>query len=84
MDVLHVLGCHPYPFLALAQNGPYGTYLIFGPKGGAEQSHRVQKLNPLALVPVGAAPGNIFHLPGVDHARLQPALVQDFIQRNPV
>jgi hypothetical protein len=84
MHVLHVLCRHLDQLLAVAHDGTYGTDLIFGPEGSTQQSHRVQELNPLAFMPVGAAAGNILHVPGIDDARPETSLVEDFVQWNPV
>jgi hypothetical protein len=68
----------------MAQDGTHRTDPIFGPERGAQQSHRVQELNPLALVPVGAAARNVLHVPGVDDAGPETSPVEDLVQRNPV
>ena len=44
----------------------------------------MQKLNPLAFVPVCAPPRNVFHATGVHQARLDPVLLQHIVGRNPV
>src|ERR1035437_4978315 len=44
----------------------------------------MQKLDPLAFVPVRAPPRYVFHATGVHQARLDPVLLQHIVGRNPV
>jgi hypothetical protein len=78
VHVLDVLGRHLHQLLSMAHNGAHGAHWVLRPESGAQQAHRMQKLNPLALMPVGAASRYVLHVARVDHAGLQTAAIQDF------
>jgi hypothetical protein len=83
LHVLHVLDCHLYQLTPMPDDGSYGAYVRFGPEGGAQQSHRVQVLQPLAFMPVGSPSRNVFHVARIGQARLDSMRFQNVVQRNP-
>src|SRR6266568_4004156 len=83
VHVLHVLDRHLYQLTPMPDDGSYGAYLRFGPKGGAQQSHRVQVLQPLAFMPVGPPSRNVFHVVRIGQARSDSMRFQNVVQRNP-
>ncbi len=56
---------------------------IAAPINGAQQSHRMQELSPLAFVPIGAASGDILQVAGIYQARPHAAPLENLVQRNP-
>jgi hypothetical protein len=68
----------------MAQDRAHGTDLVLGPESSPQQTHCVQELNPLALVPVSSASRNVLPVPCVDHAGLQSSPVEDFVQSDPI
>jgi len=84
MNMLDMLCGHLHQLLTMAQDGAQCTHLILRPERRAQQSDRVQELDPLTLVPVGSASRNIFHMSGIDHPGLQSAPLENFEQGNPI
>ena len=84
VHVLDMLRGHLHQLLAMAHDGTHRTDLIFGPEGGAQQSHRMKELNPLTLVPVGAAARHVFHVPRIDEAGPETSLLEHLVHRNPI
>jgi hypothetical protein len=79
VHMLHVLDCHLYQIAALPHDGPYGAYFSFGPKGGAQQSHGTQILQPLAFMPVGPSSRNVFHVARIRQARFDSVPFQNVV-----
>jgi len=63
-----------------AQPGDFGL----GPEPGAQQSVFVQASQPLRVAYVGLPPRHMLRVPRVDHHHLEPALFQDFEDRDPL
>ena len=84
VHMLDMLAGHLHQIVAVPHQRPHCAYLAFRPECRSQQSHRMQKLQPLAFVPVGAPPRHIFHAPGVHQTRLHPVLLQHIVERNPV
>ncbi len=84
LHVLHVLDCHLYQLTPMPDDGSYGAYFGFGPKGCAQQSHRVQILQPLAFMPVSPSSRNVFHVTRIRQARLYSVRFQNVVRRNPI
>ena len=55
-----------------------------GPERSVQQAHRMQILQPLAVLHVGFAPGHVFDVTGVDQADLQTARFENLEERHPV
>ncbi len=70
--------------LALTQIGPQRHQRLRRPEGPAQQAIAVQLLQPLAVQHVALAAGNVAHVTGIDQHHLQPAPLQDLVQRNPL
>ena len=82
--MLHMLACHLDQVVAVPHQGTYRTHLAIGTEGRMQQSHRMQMLNPLALVKVGAPARHILHVPRIYQARLDAVLLKHVVHRNPV
>src|SRR6266496_4475612 len=82
--VLNMLAGHLHQIAAVPHQRPYRAYLTVRSKCRAPQSHRMQTLQPLAFVPIGAPPRYVFHATSVHHAGLHPVLLQHIAGRNPV
>ena len=65
VHVLDMLARHLYQFGAVPHHRPYRAHIALRPKCRAQQPHRMQKLQPLAFVPVRAPPRHVFHAAGV-------------------
>jgi hypothetical protein len=62
VHVLHVLTGGHDQLAAVPQHGPNGANVLLGSKQSARLSDRLQELQPLALVPIGAAPRYVLHV----------------------
>ena len=62
----------------------YGADLLLGPIGGAQQSDRMQKLQPLTVRHIGPAARYVLHMPSIDQTDLKAAIFQDLEQWYPV
>jgi hypothetical protein len=84
--LLHVLAlqaAQARQVVALAQIGAQDADVIGRTKGGVEQAEAVQALEPLTVLDVGLAPGNILDRPGIDQKDLPAGPFQDLKGRNP-
>lgn len=63
--------------IAVAQDRAHGADLVGGAGAAARQTHRVQVLQPLAVLHAGHAAGQVFAMPRVDQADLDAGLLQD-------
>jgi hypothetical protein len=70
--------------LALAGHRAHDADLAVWAPGRAQQSKAHELLQPLAVLHVALAPGDVLQLPRIDQPNLQPTLLQDFEHRNPV
>ena len=84
MQVAHAPARAAQERLAMAQDGAHGADLIGGTKAAAQQADGVEVLQPLAVLHVGLAPGQILAMPRVDQADFDPGGVEDLKQRNPI
>ena len=85
--LLHVLNMRrriiqqPLPLPEVgAQPGDFGL----GPEARPQQAVFVQTLQPFRVTDVSFAPRHVLRVPRVDHHHLEPALLQDFEDRDPV
>ena len=69
---------------ALAPVGAGDANLGGGMKGIAQEAVSVQLQQPLTLLHVGLAPGQILRVPGVDEIHVQTARVEDLVEWDPV
>ena len=69
VHVLHVLPGHADQLAPMAQQRAHLTEVGLGPKGGAEEPHGMEILEPLAFVPVGSSTRHVLHVPGIHQAR---------------
>jgi hypothetical protein len=67
VHVLHMFAGHLHQFSSVADDRPQCAYLCFRSKGGAQQTDRVQKLDPLAFMPVHASARHDLHMPRIHH-----------------
>ena len=84
VHVLDVLAGHLHQIPAVPHQRPHRAYISVRSKCGAQQSYRMQKLYPLAFVPVRAPPWHVFHATGIHQTWLDPVLFQHIVGRNPV
>ena len=70
--------------LPLPQIGAQPGHFGLRPEAGTQQAVFVQTLQPLRVADVGFPPRHVLRVPGVDHHHLEPALFEDFEDRNPV
>jgi hypothetical protein len=62
VHVLHVLTGGHDQLTAVPQHGPNSANVLLGSKRSAQESDRVQKLQPWALVPVSAVSRYVLHV----------------------
>ena len=74
--------CHQ--IVAVPHQRTYRAHLAIRPEGRMQQSHRMQMLDPLAFVKIGALARHVFHVPRIHQARLDAVLLQHVVHRNPV
>jgi hypothetical protein len=70
--------------LAVAHEAAHRAHCGRRAKRGVQQAHRVQVLQPLAVLHVGLAGRHVFDVAGVDQTDFQPARFENLKQRHPV
>ena len=68
----------------MAQQRAEGEDRGGGPKTAAQQADTVQLAEPLTVLDVAFAPGDVFDVTGVDEQHLQPARFKNVVDRDPV
>ena len=68
----------------MAENGAHGTDLIDRAEAAAQQADGVEVLQPLAILHIGLATGQVFAMARVDQADFDPRRCQDLEEWNPV
>jgi len=74
----------PHQRIAMTQDRAHGADLVGGPKAAAQQADAVEVLQPLAILHVGLAPGQIFAMARVDQADFEPGGLEDLKERYPI
>lgn len=69
---------------AMTKEGADDANDIRGTKAGIEQPHRVKILEPLAVLDVGLAPGEMLAMTSVDQTDLHTGRIEDLEERNPI
>ena len=84
MHALHVDGRALHQCLPVAQVGPQSR--DGGPRAeaAAQQPHAVQLLQPLAIDDVSLPPGHVLDVARVHKEHVEPARLEDFVERDPV
>jgi len=70
--------------LALPQVGAQSRHLGLRLEAWAQQAVFVQALQPFGVTDVGLAPWDVLGIPGVHQHHLEPTLLQDLVDRDPV
>jgi len=84
---LHVVDVgrgHLHQAFPMPQQRTHGANLLFGTIGGAQQSDRMQELQPLAVRYVSPSARHILYVPRIHQTDLELAVLQNLEQRNPV
>ena len=84
---LHMLGVGGgarHQAIAMAQEGANRADCVGRPEGGPQQPHRVQSLEPLAVLDVARPAGGLRTVAGVHQADRDPARLPALGERNPV
>ena len=68
----------------MAEDRPHGADLVGGPEAAAQQADGVEILQPLAVLHVGLAAGQVFAVARVDEADVQPRRLEDLEERDPI
>ena len=84
LHVLDMLAGHLHQIAVVPHQRPHRAYLSVRSKCRAQQPYRMEKLYPLAFVPVRAPPQHVFHVTGIHQTWLDPVLFQHIVDRNPV
>src|SRR5271166_2958316 len=84
LHVQNVLGGHLQQAATVPPQGTNSTDRLGWPKACPQQSYRVQILDPLAVGYVALASRHTLQIVGVDQIDLEPSLLQDLKQRDPV
>ena len=76
----------PRPFsqqiAAMTSNGAQRTDGLRGPERRAQQTHRMQKLQPLAVQHVGLASRHVFNMPRIDEEDFDPGVILQLATRH--
>jgi hypothetical protein len=70
--------------LAVSQVGAQAREGVARPKAAAQQTVLMQLLEPLRVVDIGRAAGNVSGVPCIDEQHLEPALLQNLVDRDPL
>ena len=70
--------------IAMAQDGAHGADLIHRTEAAAQQADGVEVLEPLAVLHVGLAPGQVFTVARIDQADLDAGGFEDLEERDPI
>src|SRR5271157_2188386 len=84
LHVQDVLGSHLQQAATVPPQGTKGTDRLGWPEARPQQPDRVQILDPLAVGYIALASGHTLQIVRVDQIDLEPALLQDLKQRDPV
>src|SRR5882724_8974406 len=84
LHVQNVLGSHLQQAATVPPQGTKGTDRIRWPEARPQQPDRVQILDPLAVTYVALPSGHTLQIMRIDQIDLEPALLQDLKQRDPV
>src|SRR5215472_12295642 len=79
-----MFGGHLHQLSPVADYRPQGAHLRLRSKGRSQQTHRVQKLDPLTFMPVGASARYVLHMSCIHHTSSDSMGLQDLVNRNPV
>ena len=84
LHMLDVRGTVADQHIPMADESAEGADIIGGAEGALKQAVGVELLDPLAVEDIGLATGNILDVTGVDQEYLKAALVEDFVDGNPI
>src|SRR5215475_13761836 len=84
LHVLHFLRCLTKQILSMSRQSPQGTNLLSRTKGGPQQSHRMEILEPLAITNIGLSTRHIFDVSCIDQTNAYARCFQTLKDRNPI
>jgi hypothetical protein len=84
LHMLDVRGAVADQHASMADEGAEDADIIGGAEGALKQTVSVELLDPLAVENVGLATWDILDMAGVDQENLKTALVEDFVDRDPI
>ena len=70
--------------VAVAHEGAQGEDRPGGAKAAAQEPDTVQLAQPLTVLDIALASGDVFDVPGVDEQHLDPPRLEDVVDRDPV
>jgi hypothetical protein len=84
LHMLNVLARHHDHVVAMPHQRPYGANLAIWPERCMQQAQRMQLLDPLAFMKIGALSRHVFHVPRIHQTWLDSVLLQHVVHRNPI
>src|SRR5712691_11095642 len=84
LHVLHMLTGHLHQIVAVPHERAHGTHFALWTERRMQQAQRVQMLDPLALVEIGAFARHVFHVPRIYQTRLDAMPLHSLIHWHPI
>ena len=84
LDVLRVLTRHLDQTFAVSPKRPDRADFCGWTETGAQQTHGMEILNPLAIGDIALSPRNVSHILRIDEIHFETTAFQNLVKRNPV
>ena len=84
VQMVHALGRALHQALAVAQDGTHRADFIGRTKARAQEPDRVEILQPLAILHIGLAAGQVFAMARIDEHHFQSGGFEDLEERDPI
>jgi hypothetical protein len=84
LHVLDMLAGHLHQIVAVPHQRTHRAHIPIRAERGMQQSHRMQILDPLALMKIRALTRHVLHIPRIHQTRLDAVLLQHVVDGNPI
>src|SRR6056297_552626 len=84
LHMLNMTGSGFDQVVSVSEQGSDSTNVLIRPKRAPQQSNRMEILDPLAILNIRFAAGNVFNMPGVNQDNIKSIGLKNLKNRNPV